>query len=434
MGEPPIVTAFEFFSGIGGLHYALRDSGMPHKVVRAYDVDDSAVKTYRANLPETTVSTQNIASLKAVDLQPRADCWLLSPPCQPYSRQGLQLQGRDSRAAAMQHIIDLLELDEADELRPTWLLLENVVGFESSGTRKRLYSVLSAAGYAIRELWCSPAMIGVPNQRTRYFLLAAKGREMPSELPDALGRAVLLDPQQLAAACDASSSTDGGAPLPPPRGEVSAEMQASCAPLSQYLLPAGSPELGELGIGEHNLERYGRGMDLVGRASRRSCCFTKNYSRYFKGTGSLVCEAGAAAGGVETAAAGSSEGNAGGGGGEGNPADGAGSPQVAESAATATQPDGAASGSASGAVAALVLQDKSLEALRPLRPRFFAPREIARLHGFPETFAFPRDGPGRKKQFELLGNSLSVQVVATLLRHMLFSSKSLHVDQNASHG
>ena len=168
-------------------------------------------------------------------------------------------------------------------------------------------------------------------------------------------------------------------------------------------------------------------MDLVGRASRRSCCLTKNYSRYFKGTGSLVCEADAAAGGVETAAAGSSEGNAGGGGGEGNPADGAaGSPQVAESAATATQPDGAASGSASGAVAALVLQDKSLEALRPLRPRFFAPREIARLHGFPETFAFPRDGPGRKKQFELLGNSLSVQVVATLLRHMLFSSKSLH--------
>ena len=62
---------------------------------------------------------------------------------------------------------------------------------------------------------------------------------------------------------------------------------------------------------------------------------------------------------------------------------------------------------------------KDLAALRPLRLRFFAPSEIARLHGFgPGELAFPPE-IGRKKQFELLGNSLAVTVVTHLLRFLL---------------
>lgn len=52
------------------------------------------------------------------------------------------------------------------------------------------------------------------------------------------------------------------------------------------------------------------------------------------------------------------------------------------------------------------------------RPRFFLPREVANLHGFPPHFGFPPEVSTRK-QYELLGNSLSVQVVATLLRYLL---------------
>ena len=36
----------EFFAGIGGLHYALQRSGVPHRVVQAFDVDDSAVRPH----------------------------------------------------------------------------------------------------------------------------------------------------------------------------------------------------------------------------------------------------------------------------------------------------------------------------------------------------------------------------------------------------
>ena len=103
----------------------------------------------------------------------------------------------------------MYELDGS--LLPGALLLENVVGFESSASRKRLCTVLTTAGYCVREVWASPAMIGVPNQRTRYFLLARSGAEsLPAALPPALKRVRLLDPTLLDAAC-----RPDGTPLPP---------------------------------------------------------------------------------------------------------------------------------------------------------------------------------------------------------------------------
>ena len=74
----------------------------------------------------------------------------------------------------------------------------------------------------------------------------------------------------------------------------------------------------------------------------------------------------------------------------------------------------------------VVDEPKTPEKLTPLRPRFFSPREIANLHGFPAAFAFP-DTISRKKRYELLGNSLSVQVLGRLLG-FLFALPEPHAD------
>jgi tRNA (cytosine38-C5)-methyltransferase len=233
------------------------------------------------------------------------------------------------------------------------------VGFESSGIRRDLHRVLTRRGYHMRELWVSPAQLGIPNQRTRYFLLASRCGALSGEPPAALAP-MLLSPATLDDACDA------GTPLAAPRGEVDADVQGCCAPLSDYLLPPCETPPEGTAIGDHILERYGASMDLVGRHSRRSCCFTKNYTRFIKGTGSIVCEAMPMSGSFP--------------------------------------------------------QEKTLDELRPLRLRFFAAREVANLHGFPPEFAFPAT-VGQKKQMELLGNSLSVQVLETLLRYLLACDK-----------
>ena len=365
MAEPPPtprLDVLEFFAGIGGLHYALRRTGVPHQVRVAYDQDTAAAATYRHNIPDTQVSTVNLRSLSASDLRAACgsnDLWLLSPPCQPYTRQGHQLAAEDHRAGALEHLLDLFEADSS--LLPAALLLENVVGFESSASRRRLHAVLTEARYCVREVWASPAMIGVPNQRTRYFLLARRGADsMDAALPARLANVTLLSPSRLTAAC-----APDGEPLEKPCGEVASDLMVACAPLGDYLEPAGDAALAAHAVPEHVLERYGASMDLVGRHSRRSLCVTKNYARYVKGTGSILCEA------LEP---------------------------------TATAPRG--------------VEEKTLAVLAPLRPRYLAPAEVARLHGFPPSLAFPPE-VGRKKQYELLGNSLSVDVVAALLTYLL---------------
>lgn len=58
------------------------------------------------------------------------------------------------------------------------------------------------------------------------------------------------------------------------------------------------------------------------------------------------------------------------------------------------------------------------EWLRTLGLKYFTPAEVARLHSFPASFAFPAN-TSRRQQYALLGNSLSVLVVSTLLQHLL---------------
>ena len=54
----------------------------------------------------------------------------------------------------------------------------------------------------------------------------------------------------------------------------------------------------------------------------------------------------------------------------------------------------------------------------PFIHSYFTPSEVARLHGFPASFAFPAHVT-RLQRYALLGNSLSVDAVAPLLTHLL---------------
>ena len=55
---------------------------------------------------------------------------------------------------------------------PTYILVENVQGFECSEARTELITTLTETGYTHRELLLSPLQFGVPNSRLRYYLLA----------------------------------------------------------------------------------------------------------------------------------------------------------------------------------------------------------------------------------------------------------------------
>ncbi|TKS88121.1 Cubilin Intrinsic factor-cobalamin receptor [Collichthys lucidus] len=60
-------------------------------------------------------------------------------------------------------------------------------------------------------------------------------------------------------------------------------------------------------------------------------------------------------------------------------------------------------------------EEEKLQRLLKLKLRYFTPREVANLMGFPQSFSFPKH-IYTKQQYRVLGNSLNVDVVARLLQ------------------
>lgn len=56
-----------------------------------------------------------------------ADVWTMSPPCQPYTRVGLQQGSQDARSRSFLYLLDVLKKMVH---RPRYILVENVKGFE----------------------------------------------------------------------------------------------------------------------------------------------------------------------------------------------------------------------------------------------------------------------------------------------------------------
>lgn len=98
-----------------------------------------------------------------------ADTILMSPPCQPFTRNGLCNDTNDPRTASFIHLLNLLP-----KLNVENLLIENVRGFETSNMRNMLIETLQINNYLFQEFILNPTQIGIPNSRLRYYCLAKK--------------------------------------------------------------------------------------------------------------------------------------------------------------------------------------------------------------------------------------------------------------------
>ncbi|EDQ92472.1 uncharacterized protein MONBRDRAFT_1464, partial [Monosiga brevicollis MX1] len=353
---------------------------------------------YQANHPDTLIKNRNIQAVPIRQLEKlAADLWLMSPPCQPYSRQGHQRGLEDARSDSFRYLLDALTQMKNP---PSVILVENVVGFESSQGREELVATLNTLQYRFQEFWLSPDQFGVPNSRLRYFLLAIRGDRFRAEpsataadaafgnsstlmyhLPGALQFEPGLPTSEFGTFDDAyrvaveqSQVSDYSYPQQVCIAEACAigskkkKNNAGCLTshpprmgiLSSTHLARHLPGSGRL------LLRWGRLLDIVRPEERRSLCFTKGYSHKVEGTGSVfqvcICVA---------------------------------IPMAFE------QLDVPSPGAGWPAVEALEL-------------RYFTPQEMLRLHGFPTDFVIPSSVTDRQAR-KAIGNSLCVTIVAHLL-------------------
>ncbi|XP_058486997.1 tRNA (cytosine(38)-C(5))-methyltransferase [Solea solea] len=377
------LRVLELYCGIGGMHYALKESGVPFHIVAAIDINPTTNQIYRHNFPDTPLWNKTIEGITLDDFNKLSfDTILMSPPCQPFTRIGRQGDIQDPRTKSFLYILDLVPRLSTP---PRFILLENVKGFENSSARERLVTMLVECGYTFQEIMVSPTSVGIPNSRLRYFLIAKIATEHTVlKISDVFPHAAHSDCYELPAVldsaclatCQPEDPVEGDHVLYKVETEADAQRKRSQnnnlsvrqiqdfleaqleANEEHYLLPP------------KTLLRYALLLDIVKPTCRRSVCFTKGYGRYVEGTGSVLqcC--------VET---------------------------QMESVFTGLDQ---------------CSEEVKLQQLQKLKLRYFTPREVANLMGFPQSLSFPVQVT-TKQQYKALGNSLNVVVVARLLQLLL---------------
>lgn len=375
----PFIRCIELFSGIGGMHYALKDAKINAQVIAAFDINTIANHVYQYNFGIKPLSCNiehldlNYWNMKLTNI----DCWLLSPPCQPFTRGGNMLDDKDNRSIGLLYLIDLLKkLDNP----PKFLFLENVLNFEKSKCRNKLLNVLNEMGYQIEEWLISPMdpWINIPNDRLRYYLTASltgssislqkENFESESHLND--HSIIDHDNQHI---ITNFSKVFGPAPNVPKRAisdfvhTINLKEKKKGID-STFLVP-------EKFILEFKDYRH----DIVHPLDTRCSTFTKAYgSKYIIGTGSFL------------------------------------QTQRLEEL---------------GGLNGTDYRKDDISTLMTLGLRYFTPREIALFHGLPwnddsdnndniEGFRFPHN-VSILNQYRLLGNSMNIKVVSLILQRLL---------------
>lgn len=152
------------FSGFGGADLGLAMAGIKPIWGIEYDqkIQSVAVQN-RLPILHRDVITMDYTSLQTPG-------WLhMSPPC---VRASVAACGQDESS------LDLMIADGCiraiQELRPPWISLENVYGYETFESFRKIVIALRSEGYAVEWWRLNSADYGVPQTRKRLILLASR--------------------------------------------------------------------------------------------------------------------------------------------------------------------------------------------------------------------------------------------------------------------
>nr|XP_054757210.1 tRNA (cytosine(38)-C(5))-methyltransferase-like [Lytechinus pictus] len=481
--ETKNLRVVEFFSGVGGLHCAVKDCGVPCSVVAAVEINTVANAVYQHNFPEVNLMQRNLEGFSGDDFSSfDADMFVMSPPCQPFTRVGLKGDKNDARTNAFFNIMRNLpqrpppfclqpsmkgkgeekndyfqsrfyDIKQVNFLfnvvlsfhriakRPTYLLVENVKGFETSETRNFLVDTLQRCNYNFQEFLLSPMDIGIPNQRVRYFMLA---KQRPLKFDEKYGSDLVKhrvnvplitnegnEPSRLV--CDNSVAS----PLGQANQEIaSCEMQDESSMVSSNEQIGGTKSEEKLKSRLYSTEESTLNEKEKTHGTEVTYCGDMVSSSEQNEQENCQDDGGCKIGGYlqtdldeesmeeylipdkillkyahmmdivtadETKTRCFTKAYA----------------YYVEGTGSILRTDLSTDMSAAFSPGSCS-EEERLARLTALRLRYFTPREVANLHHFPQDFGFPECAT-KKQRYRLLGNSLNVTLVARLINYMVSS-------------
>ena len=158
------LTHLDLFSGIGGFALAAQRAGF--RTICFSEVEPSACEWLQGNFP----GVPNLGDIR----KPNAFHGIRGVtvltggfPCQPFSNSGRKLGKNDPR-----HLWPAM-LGVINEVRPSWVIGENVPTLESLGGLDEVCGDLEAIGYAAQPFNIPAFVAGAPFIGDRLWILAA---------------------------------------------------------------------------------------------------------------------------------------------------------------------------------------------------------------------------------------------------------------------
>lgn len=169
------IKVIDCFCGAGGLSLGFERAGMD--VIYAFDLDESAIRTYKHNLKyhHGAAFVRDIYNVTKKSIETdlghetgRVDIVIGGPPCQGFSvqRRGSDIDPRN------QLVLEYVRL--LKELMPKFFVMENVTGILSQRGKpfiQALVDNMTEAGYYIHQKKLTASDYGVPQDRTRVIIV-----------------------------------------------------------------------------------------------------------------------------------------------------------------------------------------------------------------------------------------------------------------------
>lgn len=180
----------DLFAGVGGLSLGFERAGFD--IVAAVELDPVHCAAHEFNFPRCATICRSVRYLSADEIRTKAligdkDIAVVfgGPPCQGFSMIGKRALD-DPRNELVHHFVRLVL-----ELRPAYVVFENVKGLTVGKQRQFLDEMIQAFAPAYRILTpyrvLNAADYGVPQNRHRLFLMGTRRDHATPTYPEALG-------------------------------------------------------------------------------------------------------------------------------------------------------------------------------------------------------------------------------------------------------
>lgn len=187
------MIGIDLFAGAGGMSLGARMAGIEIKI--AVDNDKYSLDTYSANHPETIALLKDINEVGRFEKYQGSDnlCMFGGPPCQGFSTSNQRTRSKSNPSNWLfQEFLRVVEMNS-----PGWVVFENVKGIletEKGVFVNYICNRLRQLGYAVTESVLNSVDFGVPQKRSRMFIIGNRlGIEMKMPKPIISSKVIVED-------------------------------------------------------------------------------------------------------------------------------------------------------------------------------------------------------------------------------------------------